>query len=77
MESFESNALGSPFEYRAYLSDQVMLIVKAKNPDLLNTGAELPCRPVGDPADYQWIRHTYAQLGIVLADMDRWELTKR
>lgn len=75
MQSFQSSALGAPHEYRSWVSDQVMLVVTARNP--IGKGGKVACRDAGSAAPYSDIYHTQAQLQAVLLDLDKAEMAAR
>lgn len=70
-ESFFSDALGKPNEYRAHFSDKVGLVIMARSP---SGAGDLWCRPQGESGAYKQVYHTHQQIAQVLLDYDRVEL---
>jgi hypothetical protein len=73
MESFFSDALGAPHEYRAHFSDRVGIVFMAKTSF---GGGDLRCRPQGSSGPYAdpGMYHTHQQIQQVLLDMDKAQL---
>ena len=70
MQSFFSSALGTPYEYRAWLSDKFRIGFLAH----ANEGGDLRARKQGDSSPYQLVAHTAPQVKQVSIDMDKAEL---
>lgn len=73
MDTFQSSALGKPWEYRAWFSDQVALVLHAKT----NSSADLTCRSPNTNDPWSDVFHTAVQVKQVLLDMDATELQRR
>jgi len=72
MQTFFSNALGESYEYRAWFSDTVGLVILAK----AARAGDLHCRKAGDSGAYQNVYHSVPQIKQVLLDYDAIELGK-
>jgi hypothetical protein len=68
MDTFVSSALGSPSEYRAWITDRFWIVMCAK--DLLKRGGTLCCRPAASSQDWSHVMHTDSQCSQVMIDMD-------
>jgi hypothetical protein len=73
MQTFFSDALGPPHEYRAWFSDRVGLVLLAKTGF---AGGDIHCRPQGSSGPYTdpGVYHTHQQIKQVLLDMDKAQL---
>jgi hypothetical protein len=69
-EAFFSKALGDEYEYRAWFSDKVGLVILAKS----GRAGDLHCRKQGDSGPYQNVYHSAPQVKQVLLDCDTVEL---
>jgi len=73
MQSFFSDALGRTYEYRAWFSDRVRIVLMAHG----TSAGDLRARLSGDSGDYKLVAHTNAQIKQVQIDMDKAEIGVR